>query len=228
MDNLQSLMRSLDDISKVIPEGTYLEMCDNLKRVHDILPKNTDPPVRDNRRVPFQVVQPGVDVHRIINLPDDSESGDDGYTPDWYDEWSQNEECIRIRLNDMKITKASLRTLKPIQRNTERVREAAIEWYCHQINFLPAELTEWTFENLVTSIDWMETFTPDERKYYTSKKFERKLYDDYKMVENHRIDRLINDARDLKRTLECEISDYRDRQGVLRTLAYSSGPVYNL
>jgi len=48
------------------------------------------------------------------------------------------------------------------------------------------------------------------------------------MVENHRIDRLINDARDLKRTLECEISDYRDRQGVLRTLAYSSGPVYNL
>ena len=43
MDNLQSLMRCLDDISKVIPEGTYLEMCDNLKRVHDILPKNTDP-----------------------------------------------------------------------------------------------------------------------------------------------------------------------------------------
>jgi|TARA_B110000305_G_scaffold210624_1_gene244468 hypothetical protein len=224
MDNLQSLMRCLDDISKVIPEGTYLEMCDNLKRVHDILPKNTDPPVRDNRGVPFQVVQPGLDVHRIINLPDDSDSdsesdsevGDDDYNPEWYDEWTQNEECIRKRLIDMKLTKASLRTLKPIQRNTKRVREDAIQWYCHQINFLPAEITEWTFENLVTSIDWMETFTPDERKYYTSKKFERKLYDDYKMVENHRIDRLISDARDLKRNLECEISDYRDRQSYLR------------
>ena len=78
MDNLQSLMRCLDDISKVIPEGTYLEMCDNLKKVHDTMPKHDDPPVRDSRRprgvVPFQVVQPGVDVHRLINVVSDSDS----------------------------------------------------------------------------------------------------------------------------------------------------------
>ena len=53
-------MRCLDDISKMIPEGTYLEMCDNIKVVHDNLPKHTDPPVRDNRspqvNAPFQVV----------------------------------------------------------------------------------------------------------------------------------------------------------------------------
>ena len=77
MDNLRNLMQSLDDISKIIPEGTYLEMCDNLKQVHDNIPKNNDPPVRDNRRVPFQVVQPGeLAIHRIVNDPVDSDSDD--------------------------------------------------------------------------------------------------------------------------------------------------------
>ena len=33
-------MRCLDDISNMIPEGTYLEMCDNLKQMHDKIPKN--------------------------------------------------------------------------------------------------------------------------------------------------------------------------------------------
>ena len=70
MDNLKNLMSCIDDISKMIPEGTYLEMCDNMRKVHASLPKNDDPPARDNRRprasVPFQVVQPGVAVHRII------------------------------------------------------------------------------------------------------------------------------------------------------------------
>ena len=56
MDNLRSLMQCLDDISKMIPEGTYLEMCDNLKQVHDNIPKNDDPPVTDNRGVPFAPV----------------------------------------------------------------------------------------------------------------------------------------------------------------------------
>ena len=61
MENLRNVMRCLDDISKMIPEGTYLEMCDNLKEVHSNLPQNEDPPVTDNRQpiplnVPFQVV----------------------------------------------------------------------------------------------------------------------------------------------------------------------------
>ena len=67
MDNLKSLMTSLDDISKLIPEGTYLEMCDNLKMVHDQIPRNNDPPVRDNRRLPFQVIQRGDNVESEPN-----------------------------------------------------------------------------------------------------------------------------------------------------------------
>ena len=88
MENLQNLMRSLDDISKMIPEGTYLEMCDNLKEIHQNLPQHEDPPVTDNRRplpvnVPFQVVIPGVA----------SET----------DEWIQNERSIRRLTLDCKI-----------------------------------------------------------------------------------------------------------------------------
>ena len=68
--------------------------------------------------VPFQVVQPGVAVHRIVNHGEsDSE---EPWQPEWYDEWSQNEDGLRVLLADLKVTKLSLRTLKPIQRNTER------------------------------------------------------------------------------------------------------------
>ena len=214
MDNLRSLMSCIDDISKMIPEGTYLEMCDNLKKVHDNMPKHEDPPVRDSRRpraaVPFQ---PGVDVHRLINVVSDSEddSDDEPWNPEWYDEWTQNEDMIRRLLADLKIAKSSLRTLKPIQRNTKKVREAALMSYCRQAYFYPMEMTEWTFEKFVeiaTRHNWPEN--------HRNKRFERKIYEDYKRVENHRIERLISESRELRRNLEIEISDVRDRQSYLR------------
>ena len=77
-------MRCVDDISGIIPEGTYLEMCNKLKCVHDNMPKHDDPPVTDSRRVPFQVVQG--------NAPDDTESDeDDDDHFSRYDEWVENE-----------------------------------------------------------------------------------------------------------------------------------------
>jgi hypothetical protein len=39
----------------MIPEGTYLEMCDNLKQVHRNLPK---PGENNSRRVPFMPHDP--------------------------------------------------------------------------------------------------------------------------------------------------------------------------
>ena len=35
MEDLQSLMACLDDISSKIPDGIYLDMADKMKRVHD-------------------------------------------------------------------------------------------------------------------------------------------------------------------------------------------------
>ena len=229
MDNLKSLMSCIDDISKMIPEGTYLEMCDNLKKVHDNMPKHEDPPARDNRRppasVPFQVVQPGVDVHRLINVVSDSESEDDSddepWQPEWYDEWTQNEDMIRRLLDDLKTAKMILRTLKPIQRNTKKVREAAMRHFTSHTPILDMDIfdenqtDEATFENYVRITNWAN-FSPADRKAYTSKKFEKQIYENYKMVENHRIERLISESGELKRNLEIEIADVRDRQNYLR------------
>jgi hypothetical protein len=200
-----------------------------LKKVHDTMPKHEDPPVRDNRRpraaVPFQVVQPGVDVHRLINVVSDSESEDDSddepWQPEWYDEWTQNEDMIRRLLADLKIAKSSLRTLKPIQRNTKKVREAAMRHFTSHTPILDMDIfdenetDEATFENYVRITNWAN-FSPADRKEYTSKKFEKHIYENYKMVENHRIERLISEARELRRNLEIEISDVRDRQSYLR------------
>lgn len=209
MDNLQSLMRCLDDISKLIPEGTYLEMCDNLKKVHDNIPKNTDPPVIDNRRVPFQVVLPGqIEVHRLV---DEESESDDEWNPEWYDEWVQNEDCLRRLLDDLRVADRALRTLKPIQRITRRVREDALRSYCRQANFYPDEMNEWTFEKfaeIATRHNWPEN--------NRDKRFERTIYENYRVFENRMTERKRNEVMELKRNLEREISDMRDRQAYLR------------
>jgi hypothetical protein len=218
MDNLRNLMQCLDDISKMIPEGTYLEMCDNLKQVHDNIPKNDDPPVRDNRRVPFQA------VHRIVNESDtESESGeeDEPWRPEWYDEWAQNEECLRRLLADMKIVNRSLTTLKPIQRITKKVREAAMKHFTSHTPIFDIDIFEEvdsedaTFENFVRLTNW-EYLSRADRKELTSKKYEKKIYEEYKMFENHRIDVRRNEAMELKRNLDIEIDDIRERQSYLR------------
>ena len=215
MENLKSLMQCLDDISKMIPEGTYLEMCDNLKKVHDTIPKNDDPPMRDNRRVPFQVVLPGqVEVHRLVDEESDTESeieSDDEWNPEWYDEWAQNEECIRRLLADMKVADRSLRALKPIQRITKRIKEEALRSYCRQVNFYPDEMNEWTFERfaeIATRHNWPEN--------NRDKRFERTIYENYRVFENRMTERKKNEVMELKRNLESEISDMRDRQAYLR------------
>ena len=225
MDNLRNLMQCLDDISKMIPEGTYLEMCDNLKQVHDNIPKNDDPPVRDNRRVPFQVVIPGeLGVHRIVNENDtesESDEEDEPWRPEWYDEWAQNEECLRRLLADMKVVNRSLTTLKPIQRMTKKVREAAMKHFTSHTPIFDIDIFEEvdsgdaTFENFVRFTNW-EYLSRADRKELTSKKFEKKIYEEYKMFENHRIDVRRNEAIELKRNLDIEINDIRERQSYLR------------
>lgn len=219
MENLQSLMRCLDDISKMIPEGTYLEMCDNLKKVHDTIPKRVE------RRVPFMPVQPT----QIIDDSDsetESDDGDEPWNPEWYDEWSQNEEALRRLLADLKVAKTVIRVSKPIQRITKSVRESAMKHFAictpifdYNVFYVNRSAdgvhAEATFENYVRLTDWSE-FSEQERKELTSKKFEKKIYNDYKMFENDRIETKKNEALELKRNLEIEIDDIRERQNYLR------------
>lgn len=211
MDSLRNVMRCLDDVSKLIPEGTYLEMCENLKEVHHNLPRNDDPPVTDNRRpmpinVPFQVVMPGVAVHRLVT--DDSD--EDDY--EWHDEWVQNERSIRRLLVDHKIAVKSLRKLKYIGNITQKVKEDAIKDFCDGDRECVGG-GDWTFENLNNATIWNST---EEKKEYTSKSYERTLYQNYKARINAQVERLRHEAMELKRNLELEIDDVRDRQNYLR------------
>lgn len=212
MDNLRNLMQCLDDISKMIPEGTYLEMCDNLKQVHKTLPK------QDVRRVPFQPI--------VVDSESESDEEDEPWRPEWYDEWAQNEECLRRLLADMKVAKRTLAVLKPIQRITKKVREAAMKHFAthspifdvnvfYQNRSADGVHAEATFENYVQLSDWTN-FSPQERKELTSKKFEKKIYEEYKMFENRRVDVGRLEVMELKRNLEIEINDMRERQSYLR------------
>jgi len=206
-------MQCLDDISKMIPEGTYLEMCDNLKQVHKTLPKPAE------RRVPFQPVQHLFDTDSESESESDEE--DEPWRPEWYDEWAQNEECLRRLLADMKVVKRSLTALKPIQRITKKVRGAAMKHFTSHTPIFDIDIfeevdsEEATFENYIRLTNWVYLSSAD-RKELTSKKFEKKIYDDYKMFENHRIDVRRNEAMELKRNLEIEINDMRERQSYLR------------
>lgn len=211
MENLQNLMQCLDDISKMIPEGTYLEMCDNLKQVHKTLPKPTE------RRVPFQPIV----VESDTESESESDEEDEPWRPEWYDEWAQNEECLRRLLADMKIANRSLTTLKPIQRMTKKVKGAAMKHFTSHTPIFDMDIFEEvdsedaTFENYVRLTNWVYLSSAD-RKELTSKKFEKKIYDEYKMFENHRIDVRRDEVMELKRNLEIEINDVRERQSYLR------------
>lgn len=207
MENLRNVMQCLDDISKVIPEGTYLEMCDNLKEIHKNLPQNEDPPMTDNRRpvpvnVPFQVVT----VHQIAA----SETDEDDY--EWYDEWVQNERSLRRLTVDLKIAEKSLKKLKYIGNITKKVKEDAIKDFCDGDREC-VDGGEWTFENLNNATIWS---SDEERRECTTKSYERALYQNYKMRINRQVERLRHEAMELKRNLEDEIEDVRDRQNYLR------------
>lgn len=200
-------MRCLDDISKMIPEGTYLEMCDNMKEIHRNLPQNDDPPTTDNRRpvpvnVPFQVVMPGIAVHQLTD--------EDDY--EWYDEWVQNERSIRRLTVDLKIAEKSLRKLKYIGNITKKVKEDAIKDFCDGDRECVGG-GEWTFENLNSATIWS---SDEERRECTTKAYERTLYQNYKTRINRQVERLRGQAMELKRNLEAEIEDVRDRQNYLR------------
>ena len=204
MESLRNVMRCLDDVSKLIPEGTYLEMCESLKEVHHNLPQNDDPPVTDNRRptpvnVPFQVVMPCVAVHRLV-------------ADDWHDEWVQNERSLQRLTVDLKITEKSLRKLKYIGNITKKVKEDAIKDFCDGDREC-VDGGDWTFDNLNRATTWS---SEEERRECTTKVYERTLYQNYKTRINRQVERFRGQAMELKRNLEFEIEDIRDRQNYLR------------
>ena len=112
MEDLRDLMAELDTISKSIPEGSYLKMCDLMKGVHDGISNAAqpamrlgysvrDPPTIDSRSLhvipPFQVVQ--------IPLPDENDLLH-------YDEIIMKIKQVQDRLKKTKIRKNITKAVK--------------------------------------------------------------------------------------------------------------------
>ena len=122
MEDLRDLMAELDTISKSIPEGSYLKMCDLMKGVHDGMSNaartvdrlgemlyqerieilnDQNPPTTDSRSLPvippFQVVQ--------IPVPDENDLRH-------YDEIIMKIKQVEDRLKKTKIRKNITETVK--------------------------------------------------------------------------------------------------------------------
>ena len=143
MENLQSLMQCLDDISKMIPEGTYLEMCDNLKNLHKDI-KSMDPPRVDRRSIPFMPTIPVVDITEEENE---------------YDQWAENEAAIIYMEEQIKMKEKHLKILKIRKNITEAVKRDAVRERAQQLGF---RLRSYTMENLRAKGIWIS----NERMFY--------------------------------------------------------------
>ena len=108
MEDLSQLMEQLDLISKSIPEGNYLKMCNNLKNIHQGL--------RDVRRP--QMVAPFTPVITI-----DQE----------YDRWADNQETIICMEEQIHIKQKQLKQLKIRKNITEVVKRDAIKERAQQL-----------------------------------------------------------------------------------------------
>lgn len=211
MEDLRSLMACLDDISSKIPDGIYLEMADKMKRVHDHMNGN-------------KAFHEDTFYYSDTESDDDSDSDfriDNDVPQSAHDELTEIMECLRKVQSELRVVRKSLDTLKPIQRITKKVREAAMRHFTSRMSIIDIDIfkefdwEEATFENYVRLTNWENT-SPAERKGLTSKKFEKKIYEDYKMFENRRIDARTRELNELRRKLESEIDELGAREDNLR------------
>ena len=104
-------MEQLDLISKSIPEGNYLKMCNNLKNIHMDL-RDRDPPMVDRRTVPFTPVS-------IFDQE--------------YDGWAENQAAVIYMEEQIQIKQRQLKQLKIRKNITEVVKIAAVKERAQQL-----------------------------------------------------------------------------------------------
>ena len=111
MEDLSQLMDQLDLISKSIPEGNYLKMCNNLKNIHMDL-RDRDPPMVDRRTIPFTPVS-------IFDQE--------------YDGWAENQAAVIYMEEQIQIKQRQLKQLKIRKNITEVVKIAAVKERAQQL-----------------------------------------------------------------------------------------------
>jgi len=157
MDSLISLMQSIDLISKSIPEGDYLKMCNDMKDIYKVIPRPTSP----------EVNLPRINTPRPLPESDtesDDESDDDDFRLETRFVVERHElerlvNFIREYEDEMKRVQSRLRYLKIKQRITAGVRKDAVRERAQQLGF---RLREFTIEELRAK----GHHVPDERSFY--------------------------------------------------------------
>ena len=111
MEDLTQIMEQLDLISKSIPEGNYLKMCNNLKNIHKDL-RERDPPMVDRRTIPFTPVS-------IFDQE--------------YDGWAEDQAAVIYMEEQIQIKQKQLKQLKIRKNVTEVVKRDAIKERAQQL-----------------------------------------------------------------------------------------------
>jgi len=162
MENLQSLMSCLDEISSQIPDGIYLKMADQMKRVHDHM--NGNKPIHEDT---FYYS----DDDSVLESDNDSDSDFEASPPrrvlitpirnQLLDYVKKMHEEYKVL---MKWEKEARRTWTPIKRMTAfRKSQAIKQWCVKNVRWAPggeagelvgcistaAAFNSWTWENLV-------------------------------------------------------------------------------
>ena len=113
--------------------------------------------------------------------------------------------------------RAKLDTMKPVQRVTKKVREAAMKHFARTTPWFKDIFWEgFSFEDYVRHIQKWSGFSEQERKELTSKKFEKMIYEEYKKFENERIEARTRELNESRRKLEKEIDILGETEDNLR------------
>tara|TARA_B100001996_G_scaffold314050_1_gene256576 strand:+ start:197 stop:790 length:594 start_codon:yes stop_codon:yes gene_type:complete len=136
MEDLTSLMETLDLVAKSIPEGEYLKMCHNMKNLYKVVPRATSPEAHLPRNNPVRREQPP-QVARLQELTRN------------YNRRKREINRHKSRLKHMHIKK----------RVTAGVRQSAVRERCDQLGI---RLREYTIDELRAK----GYHIPDERSFY--------------------------------------------------------------
>jgi hypothetical protein len=121
MEDLTSLMETLDLVAKSIPEGEYLKMCHNMKNLYKVVPRATSPEAHLPR------------VHVRLNEPP---------------QVARLQELTRNhnrRRREIRRHKSRLKYMRIKKRVTAGVRESAVRERCHQLGI---RIREYTIDEL--------------------------------------------------------------------------------
>ena len=121
MEDLTSLMETLDLVAKSIPEGEYLKMCHNMKNLYKVVPRATSPEAHLSR------------VHVRLDEPP---------------QVARLQELTRNhnrRRREIRRHKSRLKYMRIKKRVTAGVRESAVRERCHQLGI---RIREYTIDEL--------------------------------------------------------------------------------